>query len=577
VLRGVGQAAADPAFFTTQPETLAACREGIRMTAVNRAARALLGMPDDEAVPLALPRACCAGQLGTVLAAFAAGQRVAQCEDELRTASGQLLPVLCQFALVPGSEESLERVLVMILDLSAQKALERRLADSEQRLRRALRLVHEAVWEYDIAQERLWWSDEYDRQFGKPTPLRKPLAEWWAERIHPHDRVAAQARLQQAIDEAAEGWQAEYRYRRADGQYVPVLERGALDRDATGRLTRVLGCMLDMSDLKSAQRALSERETRLRSVLEAAAEAIITADTDGRILTFNPAAEAMFRCTAEAVTGTPLRGLFARANGAPPDPLAAQDTQQRRTLQARRASGDTFPLELSARFVEEQGLWVVVGRDLSDQRRLERDVIELSTRQQEELGREIHDGLGQELTALLMLSHSIRRQLEDRRIPATPEAFAQIEEYLRHALDTCRTIARGLSAEVSAPGLENALSELATGMERASGIPCRFAHTGRNVALSEQQAAHLYRIAQEAVSNAMRHAQARRVDIDLEVDDTVVVLRVRDDGQGIPPGAKRGLGLRLMAYRAGMLGGTCTVQDAASGGTVVECRVPHQH
>ncbi len=574
----LGPAAADPAYFDAHPDVVEQCRAGIRLTAVNAAARALLGMPDDVALPQGLPDVCCAGQLGELLTTFASGARVALCEDTVTDAAGRELPMLWQFALQPGSETSMDRVLVLMLDLSAQKALERRLADSELRLRRALQLVHEAVWEYDIARDRLWWSDEYERQFGKPGPVKalgRGLArDWWVQGIHPADREATRAKIQTAIDGHASEWQAEYRFRRPNDNYVSVLERGAVDRDADGEPIRLLGCMLDITDLKATQQALAEREARLRAVLDAAAEAIVTTDAQGHIQTFNPAAEAMFGIAADAIRGAPVHGLLAADDGEPRDPLVHREDRQPQLLDGRRVSGATFPEELSARFNEGQRLWVLVGRDVTERRRLERDVIDLSTRQQEELGREIHDGLGQELTALMMLAHSLRRQLNEQQAQQSAQAFAQLEDHLRHALETCRSIARGLSAEVSAPGLENALAELAAGMERASGIPCRFTHTGPSGSIGEHQAAHLYRIALEALSNALRHAEAKHVDIGLEVDAKELVLRVRDDGQGFAPDVKRGLGLRLMAYRAGMLGGNCSIGPAAGGGTVVECRIP---
>ncbi|WP_200240169.1 CheR family methyltransferase [Thiohalocapsa halophila] len=573
-LKALGPSAADPDYYSEHPQVLADCRAGIRLTAINAAARALLGIPEDVVMPRQLPALCCAGQLDKLLAAFAAGQRVALCEDVITDAAGRELPMLCQFALIPGSETSLERVLVMMLDLSAQKALERRLADSELRLRRALQVVHEAVWEYDVLRNRLWWSDEYERQFGKPDSPPSRVRDWWVQGIHPADREAAQAKVQAAIDGTADDWQAEYRYRRPDGDYVDVLERGAVDRDADGKAMRLLGCMLDVSDLKATQQALAEREARLRAVLDAAADAIVTTDAEGHIQSFNAAAEAMFGYSADDISGTSVRKLLSATDAAQADPLVDREDRQPQLLNGHRATGDDFPLELSARFDPTQNLWVLVGRDVTEWRRLERDVIDLSTRQQEELGREIHDGLGQELTALVMLAHSLRRQLDQHQAQQSAEAFAQLEDYLRHALESCRSIARGLSAEVSAPGLENALAELAAGMERASGIPCRFTHTGPSGAVGEHQAAHLYRIAQEALSNALRHAEAKHVDMSLEVGETELTLRVRDNGQGIAPDAKRGLGLRLMAYRAGMLGGTCVAEPAAGGGTLVACRIP---
>jgi PAS domain S-box-containing protein len=334
----------------------------------------------------------------------------------------------------------------------------------------------------------------------------------------------------------------------------------------------MLGCMLDISDLKLARRNIAEREARLRSVLEAAAEAIITTDAGKRILSLNPAAEDMFHYAAADVLGMPVTALFTEEP--PLETLARLSPRQPRTLEARPRQGELFPLELSARHVPDYDLWVLVGRDVSEQRRLERDVIDLSTSQQETLGRELHDGLGQELTALVMLAHGLRKQVESNDGRVNVDGFARLEEYLARAQDTCRGFARGLSAEVWAPGLENSLGELANSMEQASGIQCRFSHTGPEADLAPQQSAHLYRIAQEAVNNAVRHGEPTTIDIGLEVDDTEVILRVQDNGRGIPPNVKHGLGLRLMAYRAGMIGGTCELSRPADGGTLVECRIP---
>jgi two-component sensor histidine kinase len=175
------------------------------------------------------------------------------------------------------------------------------------------------------------------------------------------------------------------------------------------------------------------------------------------------------------------------------------------------------------------------------------------------LARELHDGLGRELTALVMLVHGLRKQVESTDGRVSADGMARLEEYLARAQDTCRSFARGLSAEVRAPVLENSLSELAGSMEKASGIPCRFDHTGPDADLDPQPSAHLYRIAQEAVNNAVRHAEPKHIDIGLEVVEKAVILRVRNDGRGIPPDVKHGLGLRLMAHRAGMIGGTCEV------------------
>jgi len=217
-----------------------------------------------------------------------------------------------------------------------------------------------------------------------------------------------------------------------------------------------------------------------------------------------------------------------------------------------------------------------VFRDVTDRKELETEIAEPTDRERRAIGQDLHDGLGQELTGLGYLAASLHRALESQ---ASPEADIanRLATGIQHALDRALAIARGLvPVEIDAGGLMAALEELAAGTQRLLGIPCWF-QCNRHIPVEDNHTAtQLFRIAQEAVDNAVKHGKPRHVIVELWGDDGSVILRVHDDGIGIPEKAKQGpgMGLRIMEHRARMIGATLDIRPADGGGTLVTCTLP---
>jgi signal transduction histidine kinase len=197
----------------------------------------------------------------------------------------------------------------------------------------------------------------------------------------------------------------------------------------------------------------------------------------------------------------------------------------------------------------------------------------VATLEQRRIGQALHDSTGQELTALGLLAESLSETLKDQS-PALLSLASKVREGLKRALVQVRNYARGLiPVEVDARGLQAALAQLAARTAELHGVECTL-DCPEPVELAENQSAtHLYHIAQEALSNALRHAQPKRITIHLESGDKFVTLRVTDDGVGLPAEAvdTKGMGLKIMRYRAGLINGRLTVEPAATGGTQVTC------
>jgi signal transduction histidine kinase len=218
---------------------------------------------------------------------------------------------------------------------------------------------------------------------------------------------------------------------------------------------------------------------------------------------------------------------------------------------------------------------VVLRADLAHRERLEKELLETREREQRRIGQDLHDGVCQQLTGISLLSRSLEQKLSVRTLPETGDA-AQITQLINASIEQTRRVTRGLHPVPDDPtGLMLALQELAEGADQTGAVSCRF-DCPTPVPVPDQIAAtHLYRIAQEALQNALRHAAAKTIAIGLQLDEQAIRLTIRDDGVGLPPHRTgRGLGLEIMNYRANAIGGSFEARRGEDGGTIIACTLP---
>ena len=216
-----------------------------------------------------------------------------------------------------------------------------------------------------------------------------------------------------------------------------------------------------------------------------------------------------------------------------------------------------------------------LAREVDKRLQLEREVTRIADEEKRRLGLEIHDGVCQRITGALLRSEALARRIE-RGEPTTTDEIAALSELLEEAIDEAHGVARGLCPLDASPNaIEAALRTLVRSTQRLSGVACRFIANGDIRIPDPVTAQHLYRIAQEAVSNAVRHARASRIDVELHGDKNGIRLLVTDDGDGLPTVLPTtGMGLNTMACRANLLGGEFSITPTPVGGTCVRCRVP---
>jgi len=386
------------------------------------------------------------------------------------------------------------------------------------------------------------------------------------------------ARFNEAVIRVAQRtgtWCGEYHNRRKDGTIFTSESRvSTLD---LGGHVHYVSVQQDITERKRAEEALRESEARIRAVITGAPVLLFAVDRDGIIRFEGGQALKALGALPGANVGRPVKEVYAH--------IPAILDNARHALQ-----GETFdsvveagPVVLDCSYSptrDQNGNltgYIGVATNITERQRLERQLLEISDREQARIGQDIHDGLCQHLVSLAFDANALRRDLSSQRRPQA-KAARRIAALLDRAITESRQLSRGLfPVRLETEGLPSALEELAGTTRDRFKVQCRFASKGPPAVQNSAMATHLYRIAQEAVSNAIKHSGARRISIRLIGRTTALELSVEDDGVGLSNLSRKqatGMGLHIMEYRARTIGGTLGIGPGRRGGTLISCCIP---
>ena len=361
-------------------------------------------------------------------------------------------------------------------DVTERRTAYDRLRDSEERFRLVTEATRDVLWDLDIASGRHWSSPNAAALFGREPAAAYELTRWEAA-LHPGDRGRVTTSMQQALRSAGTSWEAEYRFRLADGSYGEFIDRAHIERDAHGHAVRMVGAMTDVTEVKRAHRSLLEAHERLR------------------------------------------------------------------------AAG--------------------------------REVHLAESRERAALARELHDEFGQLLTAAKLSASWLKAHAPTA--PGLPvETYREKATNLCDVLDTALHGVRLVASQLRPPaldqlGLARALEGLAAQVERHAGFECvvEIDETTRAAIVGPAEGAAIYRIAQELLTNAARHAGAAHVRLAVTTAADRLTIAVEDDGRGFEPSAiTGGWGLKGIRERAELLDGAVAIDSRRDGGTTVHVTLP---
>ena len=416
-------------------------------------------------------------------------------------------------------------------------------------------------------------------------------AEWledpvrWYSQIHSDDK---QRWSVEAADMFLTGkpLRSAYRVMSRDGRVIWFHCEAKMIRRENGRPWFIHGVAFDITDLKNTEQTLQEERNVVTGILDTVGALVVVLGSAGRIIRANRTCEVITGLKSDEICGRFFWEMFV-----PPeeesrskrlfDDLGETEVRSDYESDLVSASGERRCIAWSNTVLPGPGAddaWVIAtGIDVTERKRMEQAILDVSSRAQRQIGQDLHDGLGQHLTGIAFMSKVLEQKLLASRAGAEAEDAAKIVKLVNEAIHKTRELSRGLLPVVSdADGLMSALSRWSVEVEDLFKIRCDFVCPEPLRVADVGVATQVFHIAQEAVNNALRHADPTRIVITVEQHQGFATIAIEDDGAGLPAATaeRSGLGLRIMSYRAKMIGGSLEVRPGAASGTVVRCQFP---
>ncbi len=481
-----------------------------------------------------------------------------------------------EITMVPLSDDL---VVLHTEDITESRQTEQVLRDSDKKYRTIVDTAHEGIIAANLESVITYANRRVAEICGYT--VEQMLGHSSLDFCHPAHLDYA-IRLRDAF-RRGEGSRGDFCLLHRSGAEVWVSAAVSQVRDQTGKLTGLIYMVVDITERRRAEQALRDSETRMRALLDANPDLIVRLARDGTYLdvhTTDPRVNYHLPLTMHDFIGRNVAELFepefAREHARYRNAALATGQMQRWEYVRKDPRGS--PRHIEARFVKSGDDEVVVTvRDFTDRVELEREVIASGERERTRIGQDLHDGLAQLLIGVRLLLSALRDKLTLSGSPHRDDADRAVDLVSRAIAQTSE-LAHGLSPIPKRGRLSDALRQLGQESEKLLGVRCEVACQclGTPPTLSETTATHLYRIAQEAITNAVKHGKAMRIDVKCTIEQGLLELTVEDDGTGIPPDATEGdgLGLHIMSYRARAIGGDLSVVACPNGGTLVRCQAP---
>ena len=319
---------------------------------------------------------------------------------------------------------------------------------------------------------------------------------------------------------------------------------------------------------------------RYEDLFENANDMVFTHDLSGNITSINKTGEQILGRPRDAILSKNLIEFVVEEQRAAAAQWLAQVTKSAELPPAEwdclNSAGQRIRLEISTRVVGRAGKPMEVegiARDITERKWLEREILEISSREQRRIGHDLHDGVCQQLAAIAYRMDILAEQLQEKGVAESSEA-ERVGGLVKEAINQTRDVARGLfPISLEENGLVSALEELAVNTSNLFKVRCQFSAEGQLPKVENGVALHLYYIAQEAVLNAAKHGRPDNLSISLTRANDRFILAIRDDGSGfeLSDHGFRGMGIRIMRYRARVIGATLDLKSQPGQGTQISC------
>lgn len=481
-----------------------------------------------------------------------------------------------------------------MMDITERIQAEDVIRGSNERFELIAKTTNDPIWETNLETKEGWGNEMHHRLYG--LTLNDPAADYkqWIEHIHPEEREQIMRSFEEALQSNENVWINEYRFFYNNKEWINIYDRTYILRDATGKPVRMMGSMMDITERKKAEEALQQSEEKYRTLVEQATDGIFISDKSGKFHMVNSAG-----CRISGYTLEELKNITIYDLVDPEDlkinPFHFEEMMSEKGVttqrKMRKKDGSAIYIEVNAKFLSD-GRFIAFIRDITDRRQAEEELntsyksirtltSHLQNIREEErthIAREIHDELGQQLTVLKMDISWLKKKIGDSAEDIVMQRMNDILELLNETVNSVRRISSDLRPSLLDDlGLVAAVEWQLSEFEKRSGIKTVLTADEIGKEIDRVIATGLFRIFQESLTNAAKHAEATEITVSLQKINDHLILHIRDNGVGYENEAvknKKTFGILGMQERSLMMGGEYRIKSDTVIGTSVEVTVP---
>jgi PAS domain S-box-containing protein len=456
------------------------------------------------------------------------------------------------------ADGKIRRVQGALQDVTARKQAEQDLKASEERFRLVSRATNDAIWDWDVATDQLWWNDGFEALFGYRREGVEPTSESRTKRIHPADLERVLSGFHEVVDEGADLWSDQYRFLRRDGSYAVVLDRGHVIRDPDGRPVRVVGGMTDLTERLQAEARIAEQA----ALIDEARDAFVVRDIHHRIQFWSKGAERLYGWTADEAIGRSSQELLDidPVKFMESDRIVQRDGEWSGELRKTGRNGDRFIVDSRSTLLrdahQQPRSILTIDTDITEKKRTQAHF--LRAQRMESIGtlaggiaHDLNNVLAPILMSLELLKEKLRER-EDEEILTTLQTSAQRgADLVRQVLTFARGI-EGQRVEVDLSGLTREIQNIVrdtfpksvelrlvrpAGLWNVTGDPTQLHQVLLNLCVNARDAMPNGGLLTVALENTVLDESYVGMNPGAKLGAHVCV-RIADNGTGIPPAVR---------------------------------------
>jgi len=571
-------------------DAVIATDDNMRITSWNRAAEMMYGWSEQEAV----------GQpVDSILETTYDGESGEDLFNELISRnewSGEVVQynrvdepmnIISSIRVITDHEGNFDGTVAVNKDITALKEIQKRLTYEQKRFEYATLVVSDAIWDAIPSEGSVWWSEGFETHYKHDVPDPDAGFELWKDNLHPDDRDSVLQDMKHAEDSGADEWKHEYRFCRGDGTVATVLDRALILRNDAGDIVRIIGSMNDITIQKEAEKELKRSEHQYRLLYEQSPLPMYIFDKETfKFLSVNEALTDLFGYSEEEFLEMTIFELFLAEERQKIRDEAQKDLKKSQSgfdvWRQKTKDGTILQCEISGSdiYFKDKQQRLVLTLDITEQRKADeraiKAIVEGEERERHRIANELHDGLGQYLSAANMHLNTVYSDSESLAAPID-RSFKIGLQMLEYAISETRSISHNLLPKaIQDYGLKLAVESLVNEMQSTQDLAIHLFQKYDDETLAGSIQINIFRIIQEALNNAIKHSGGTIININLVYSDNELICTIEDNGSGFDPEnvESRGLGLQSMKTRVAAMSGNLDIDSKTNSGTLITVIIP---